>query len=162
MRTIGLAERTLELFSDRVLTRRAFGSVLGTKTLALWNFGSTIANKLQLTADKGAIRTDLANCRIKVDQARLLVLQAAHQMDVRGAGSPEARQAISMAKVAVPLAALEVMDLAMQAHGGIGLSHQFPLAAWYARTRTVRYMDGPDETHREVVAKLELRKQAKL
>mmetsp|Transcript_34000 Transcript_34000/g.41950 ORF Transcript_34000/g.41950 Transcript_34000/m.41950 type:complete len:87 (-) Transcript_34000:1444-1704(-) len=66
-------------------------------------------------------------------------------MDVKTVGSKEARKAIAMVKVAAPLMAQKVMDLAIQAHGAVGLSHQFPLASWYARTRTVRFMDGPDE-----------------
>jgi acyl-CoA dehydrogenase len=119
----------------RALTREAFGSTLSAM---------------------GVIRKDIADCRIAVDQARLLTLHAAHAMDLRGAKG--ARKEISMIQVAVPNMAQEVIDKAIQVHGGIGVSHQFPLAQWFARVRTVRFMDGPDEVHRDVVAKLELRK----
>lgn len=134
MRTIGLAERSLELLLDRALSRSAFGSTLSAM---------------------GTIRKDIADCRIAIDQTRLLTLRAAHAIDALG--SKAARKYISMIKVEAPRMALEVMDKAMQVHGGIGVSYQFPLASYYARTRTVRYMDGPDEVHRETIAKLELR-----
>jgi len=136
MRTIGLAERSLELLLDRALTRSAFGSTL---------------------SDMGTIRKDIADSRIAIDQARLLTLRAAHAMDI--VGSKAARKFISMIKVLAPLMALEVMDKAAQVHGGIGVSHQFPIASYFARTRTVRFMDGPDEVHRETIAKLELRQR---
>ncbi|CAK9032514.1 Acyl-CoA dehydrogenase family member 11 (ACAD-11) [Durusdinium trenchii] len=139
-RTIGLAERSLELMMTRVLTREAFGSVM---------------------AEMGTIRKDVADCRMAINQARLLTLQAAHMMDILP--SKDARQFVSMVQVEAPLMALQVMDKAIQAHGGIGVSWQFPLASWFARTRTVRFMDGPDEVHRETVAKMDLRmQQAKL
>jgi acyl-CoA dehydrogenase len=112
-----------------------------------------------LLANLGALRAEVAESRIQVDAARLLVLRAAAKIDE--AGAKEARTLISIAKVHVPNAALAVIDKAMQVHGGVGLSHQFPLASWYARTRTVRFMDGPDATHLEVVAKAEV-KLAKL
>jgi len=136
MRTIGLAERSLELMMDRVLSRKAFGDVV---------------------AKMGTIRQDIANMRIAIDETRLLTIAAAHALDTLG--GKNARKAIAEIKVAAPLMALQVIDKAMQAHGGVGLSHQFPLASWYARTRTVRYMDGPDEVHRETIAKLELRER---
>lgn len=134
MRTVGLADRAVELFVHRVLTRKA-------------------SNPL---SEKGTIRKDIADCRIDVEKMRNLVVNAAHRIDT--VGSKEARKDIAMAKVAVPLMAQALLDKVMQAHGAVGLSHQFPLSKWYARTRTVRFMDGPDEVHRETVAKLELRK----
>jgi acyl-CoA dehydrogenase len=133
MRTIGLAQRSVELLADRMRTRTVQGG--------------TPLEKM------GSLRVDIAECRIKVDQARLLVLRAATAMDEVGA--KEARALISMCKVQVPKAALSVIDQAIQVHGGVGLSHQFPLASWYARTRTVRFMDGPDSSHLEVIAKSE-------
>ena len=134
MRTVGLAERTLELTVQRLKSRSVQGGTL--------------------LANLGALRAELAESRIQVDSARLLVLRAASKIDE--AGAKEARTLISIAKVQVPNAALAVMDKAMQVHGGVGLSHQFPLAAWYSRTRTVRFMDGPDATHLEVIAKTEI------
>jgi len=115
MRTIGLAQRALELTVTRMRTRTVQGG--------------TPLEKL------GSLRVEIAESRILVDQARLLVLRAATAMDEVGAKN--ARKLISMCKVQVPRAALEVIDKAMQVHGAIGLSHQFPLASWYARTRTV-------------------------
>jgi len=133
MRTVGLAERALELTTERMRSRTVQG-------------GTPLANL-------GALRAEVAESRMQVDTARLLVLRAAAKMDESGAKA--ARTLISEAKVYVPNAALAVIDKAMQVHGGVGVSYQFPLAAWYARTRTVRYMDGPDATHREVIAKTE-------
>jgi acyl-CoA dehydrogenase len=135
MRSIGAAERALELLCRRALDRVAFGGPL---------------------ADKGVVQETIANCRIEIDQARLLTLHAAWLMDT--VGTKAARGAISAIKVAVPTMAGRVIDRAMQVHGGAGLSQDFPLAEAYALQRYLRMADGPDEVHRGVVAKLELRK----
>ena len=137
MRSIGAAERALELLCRRALNRVAFGGPL---------------------AEKGVVQETIANCRIEIDQARLLTLHAAWLMDT--AGNRAARGAISAIKVAVPSMAARVIDRAMQVHGGAGLSQDFPLAEAYALQRYLRLADGPDEVHRGVVAKLELRKYA--
>jgi acyl-CoA dehydrogenase len=135
MRSIGAAERALELLCVRAKSRVAFGGPL---------------------ADKGVVQETIANCRIEIDQSRLLTLHAAWLMDT--VGNKEARGAISAIKVAVPMMASRVIDRAMQVHGGAGLSQDFPLAEAYALQRYLRLADGPDEVHRGVVAKLELRK----
>jgi acyl-CoA dehydrogenase len=135
MRLIGLAERCLEAMCRRVLTRVAFGKTL---------------------AEQGTIRADIAESRMDLDQARLLTLKAAHLMDT--VGNKEARGEIAMIKVVVPRAALRVIDRAIQAHGAAGVSEDFPLASAWAHTRTIRFADGPDEVHRDALAKLELRK----
>eukprot|EP00924_Labyrinthula_sp_SR-Ha-C_P006575 snap_masked-scaffold_38-processed-gene-2.45-mRNA-1 protein AED:0.01 eAED:0.01 QI:0/-1/0/1/-1/1/1/0/790 len=133
MRTIGIAERSLELMLHRVLTREAS----------------------QPLHKKGTIRQDIADARIEIECLRGLVIKASHELDV--VGSKEARKLIAMTKVQVPVKVQDILDKVMQVHGAVGLSHQFPLSKWYARTRTVRYMDGPDAVHRETIAKLELR-----
>jgi acyl-CoA dehydrogenase len=137
MRSIGAAERALELMCLRARDRVAFGGPL---------------------ADKGVVRETIANSRIEIDQARLLTLHAAWLMDT--VGNRAARGAISAIKVAVPAMAARVIDRAIQVHGGAGLSQDFPLAQAYALQRYLRLADGPDEVHRTVVAKLELRKYA--
>jgi acyl-CoA dehydrogenase len=135
MRLIGLAERCLEAMCRRVTARVAFGKTL---------------------AEQGTIRADIAESRMDLDQARLLTLSAAHLMDT--VGNKAARGEIAMIKVVVPRAALRVIDRAIQAHGAGGVSEDFPLAGAWAHARTIRLADGPDEVHREAIAKLELGK----
>ncbi len=138
MRLIGLAERSLEAMCRRVLTRVAFGKPL---------------------AEQGTLRADVADSRIEIEQARLLTLKTAHMMDT--VGNKEARAEIAMIKVVAPNVALRVIDRAIQAHGAAGVSADFGLAAAWALARTLRLADGPDEVHRETVARLELRRYAK-
>ena len=135
MRMIGLAERALELMCARVKKRVAFGRPL---------------------AEQGSIRADIANSRIEIAQARLLVLHAARLMDEQG--NQAARAEIAMIKVAAPGMALGVIDRAIQAHGGAGVSQDTFLAAAWAQARALRIFDGPDEVHRETIASLELKK----
>jgi len=133
MRLIGSAERALELMCRRTLTRTAFGKKI---------------------AEHGVTRERIAEARILLDQARLLVLNAADQMDRNG--NKAAMKQIAMIKVAVPNMACQVLDWAIQAHGAAGVSDDFPLAAAWANARTLRLADGPDEVHRNQIAKLEL------
>ena len=135
MRLIGLAERALDLMCARVTSRIAFGRPL---------------------AEQGTIRADIAESRMDIEQARLLTLKTAAMMDT--VGNKAARGEIAMIKVVVPRAALRVIDRAIQAHGAAGVSDDVPLAAAWAHARTIRLADGPDEVHRETVARLELRK----
>jgi acyl-CoA dehydrogenase len=135
MRSIGVAERALELMCDRLASRVAFGKPLATQ---------------------GVWRERIAESRIAIEQARLLTLKAAWMMDV--AGNKVARNEIAMIKVVAPNVALRVLDWAIQAHGGAGVSDDFPLAYAYASQRTLRLADGPDEVHRDAIAKGEFRK----
>jgi len=132
MRLIGVAERALETMCQRVKARVAFGKPL---------------------AEQGTIRADIAESRLEIDQARLLTLHAAYLMDT--VGNKAARREIAMIKVVVPRMALRVLDRAIQAHGGAGVTDGFLAMAW-AHARTLRLADGPDEVHREAIAKLEL------
>ena len=137
MRLIGLAERALEMMCRRALSRVAFHKPV---------------------AEQGVTRERIAEARIMIDQARLLTLNAAWKMDT--AGNKVAKQEIAMIKVAAPNMALQVIDWAMQAHGGGGVCDDFPLAAAYAHARTLRFADGPDEVHRNAIAKQELARYA--
>eukprot|EP01118_Nematostelium_gracile_P005628 TRINITY_DN1790_c0_g1_i1.p1 TRINITY_DN1790_c0_g1~~TRINITY_DN1790_c0_g1_i1.p1 ORF type:complete len:433 (-),score=121.36 TRINITY_DN1790_c0_g1_i1:14-1174(-) len=138
MRLIGLAERSLELMCKRVKSRVAFGKPL---------------------AAQGSIIQDIAKSRMEIDQARLLTLKAAHMMDTQG--NKFAKAEIAMIKVVAPNMALRVIDRAIQAHGGGGVSNDFPLAYWYAGARTLRLADGPDEVHMTQIGKIELAKHSK-
>ncbi len=139
MRLIGVAERALEMMCARVKEREAFGRPL---------------------AEQGVIMEWIADSRIEIDQARFLTLNAAHMMDT--VGNKEARSEIAQIKVVAPNVALKVLDRAIQAHGGGGVSDDFPLASFWANSRTLRLADGPDEVHRASVAKLELKKKPKV
>ncbi|MGC5323919.1 acyl-CoA dehydrogenase family protein [Brevibacillus sp. SYSU BS000544] len=134
MRLIGAAERALEIMCKRVKERVAFG-----KPLAM----------------QGVVQEWIANSRIEIEQARLLVLKAAYMMDT--VGNKIAKKEIAMIKVVAPTIALNVIDRAIQALGAAGVSEDYPLAAHWANARTLRFADGPDEVHRTAVAKLELK-----
>jgi len=138
MRCIGVAERALEIMCKRVQSRVAFGKPL---------------------AEQGTIRADIAASRIEIEQARLLTLKAAHMMDT--VGNKAARAEIAMIKIVAPNVALKVLDRAIQAHGGAGVSDDTFLAAAWAGVRTLRLADGPDEVHAESIARLELGKWGK-
>ncbi|WP_053363755.1 acyl-CoA dehydrogenase [Bacillus sp. FJAT-27251] len=135
MRTIGAAERALELLCMRVQNREAFGKKL---------------------AEQGAIQEWIADSRIEIEQARLLTLKAAYMMDT--VGNKEAKSEIAMIKVVAPNMALNVIDRAIQAFGAAGVSEDTPLAASWANIRTLRLADGPDEVHRRAIARYELKK----
>jgi acyl-CoA dehydrogenase len=135
MRCIGVAERALETMCKRVHARVAFGKTL---------------------AEQGTIRADIAASRMEIEQARLLTLKAAHMMDTLG--NKAARTEIAMIKVVAPNVALRVLDRAVQAHGGAGVSQDTFLASAWAMSRTLRLADGPDEVHIESIAKWELAK----
>jgi acyl-CoA dehydrogenase len=135
MRLIGVAERALEQMCRRSLSRVAFGKPVAEQTVT---------------------QERIAEARIMIDSARLLVLKAAYMMDT--VGNKAARAEIAMIKVLAPNVACKVIDWAMQAHGGGGVSDDFPLAYMYAQSRTLRFADGPDEVHRNAIAKIELSK----
>ena len=139
MRSIGMAERALGLMCARLDARVAFGKAL---------------------SRQGVWHERIADARCKIDQARLLTLRAAYMMD--SVGNKQAKAEIAMIKVVAPLMACEVIDMAIQAHGGAGVSDDFVLAGFYAGARTLRLADGPDEVHRESIAKLELGRQRAL
>jgi acyl-CoA dehydrogenase len=133
MRTIGMAERALEMMCRRAKSRVAFGRAISDQTVT---------------------QERIAEARIDIDQVRLLVLYAADKMD--RLGNKAAAKEIAMIKVAAPNMACRVIDWAIQAHGGGGVSSDFPLAEYYALARALRFADGPDEVHRNQIAKLEL------
>ena len=135
MRSVGVAERALQVMCERALNRVAFGKRL---------------------AEMGSLREDIARSRLEIDQARLLTLHAAHTMDT--VGNKAARAQIAAIKVVAPNVALNVLDRAIQVHGGMGVSGDTWLAAAWANQRTLRIADGPDQVHLEAVARLELRK----
>ena len=135
MRSIGVAERALELMCKRVKERVAFGRPVAEQTVTLER---------------------VAEARCGIDAMRLLVLDAAHKMDT--IGNKEARKEIAMIKVAVPNNTQKILDWAIQSHGGGGVSQVFPLASMWAHTRTLRLADGPDEVHRNQIGRLELRR----
>jgi alkylation response protein AidB-like acyl-CoA dehydrogenase len=137
MRLIGAAEKALELACKRGLARTAFGKPL---------------------VELGGNRERIADARIKIEQARLLTLHAAWKIDQ--AGAKGAMSEISQIKVIVPNMALEVIDMAIQLHGGAGMSDDTPLAFDWVNSRTLRFADGPDEVHRNLIAKMELGKYA--
>ncbi|HKP84730.1 MAG TPA: acyl-CoA dehydrogenase [Blastocatellia bacterium] len=137
MRLIGVAERSLEAMCRRVKSRVAFGKPI---------------------AEQGTIVADIADSRMEIEQARLLTLKAAYMMDT--VGNKEARAEIAMIKVIAPNMALRVIDRAIQAHGGGGVSDDFGLAMAWAHSRTLRLADGPDEVHRAAIGKLELKKHS--
>ena len=137
MRLIGLAERALELMCKRASSRVAFGKTVASQTVT---------------------QERIAESRCKIDMARLLTLKAAWMMDV--GGNKFAKNEIAMIKVVAPNMACEVIDWAIQVHGGGGMCDDFPLAYSYVNARTLRFADGPDEVHRNAIAKLELGKYA--
>ncbi|GAB3208724.1 acyl-CoA dehydrogenase family protein [Marinactinospora thermotolerans] len=135
MRAIGMAERALELMVRRARERVAFGRPL---------------------ADQGVVQQQIAESRLAIEQARLLVLKTAWLIDNRG--TKEARTEISAIKVAAPRVAVEVLDRAIQVHGGAGVSDDFPLAEMYAHARAMRIFDGPDEVHLRSLARQEIKR----
>jgi len=135
MRLIGLTERSLKLMCERAVSRTAFGKTI---------------------AQQGVTLERIAEARCKIDQARLLTLKAAWMMDV--AGNKSAKAEIAMIKVVAPQMACQVIDWAMQVFGGAGMCQDTPLAYFYTLARTLRFADGPDEVHRNAIAKLELGK----
>ena len=136
MRCIGMAERALELTCARLDSRVAFGGEL---------------------SRQGVWHERIAEARCRIEMARLLTLKAAHMMDT--VGNKVAQAEIAMIKVVAPTLACDVLDMAIQAHGGAGVSDDFVLAQFYAQARTLRLADGPDEVHRAALAKMELRRQ---
>ena len=136
MRSIGVAERALELMVDRALSRVAFGEPI---------------------AHRANIMDWVAEARIEIEMTRLLTLKTAHLMDT--VGNKHARTEIAAIKVAAPTMALTILDRAIQVHGGGGVSDDFPLAQWYAHLRTLRLADGPDEVHKRTIARQEYRRR---
>ena len=134
MRAIGMAERSLSLMIERAGERTTFGSLL---------------------SQQGVIQDWIANARINIEQARLLVLKTAWLIDTVGAKA--ARKEIAAIKVVVPRMAQEIIDHAIQVHGGAGVSQDTPLAAMFAGIRTLRIVDGPDEVHLRDIARIELK-----
>lgn len=139
MRLVGAAERAMDLMVQRAKERKAFGKTL---------------------AQQGSFSSMLAKCRLDIEQTRLLVLNAANELDLYG--NKVAKGAIAMAKVAAPNTALRVLDNAIQVHGAGGVSSDFPLSHLWASARTLRIADGPDEVHLGTIAKLELQRVSKL
>jgi acyl-CoA dehydrogenase len=137
MRSIGVAERAIELMCARVESRVAFGKPL---------------------SQQGVIRDWIAESRVRIEQLRLLVLKAAWLMDT--VGNKAAHTEIQAIKIATPATVEWILDKAIQAHGAGGLSQDFPLASMIAGIRTLRFADGPDEVHKNALAKAELRRQA--
>jgi acyl-CoA dehydrogenase len=137
MRLLGLAERALELMCKRLMSRVAFGKPVSTQSV--WH-------------------ERIADARCRIEMARLLTMKAAYIMDK--AGNKSAQAEIAMIKVVAPNVACDIIDQAIQAHGGGGVSDDFPLAGMWAGARTLRFADGPDEVHRAALAKLELGKYA--
>ncbi len=135
MRSIGIAERALELLCRRAESRTTFGKKL---------------------SERDNIRDWIAEARISIESARLLTLKAAWMMDT--VGNKAARQEIAAIKVLAPRIALEIVDKAIQVHGGEGVTNDTPLAGMYAGLRTLRFADGPDEVHLMTIARAELRK----
>lgn len=136
MQLIGLSERALEKMCRRAASRVAFGKAVSEQTVT---------------------QERIAELRIMIEQARLLTLRAAYMMDT--VGNKEARAEIAMIKVVVPNMACQVIDWAIQVHGGGGLTNDFGLAAAYATARLLRLADGPDEVHRNQIARIELHRQ---
>jgi acyl-CoA dehydrogenase len=135
MRLVGLAERALKLMCERAVSRTAFGKTIAQQTVT---------------------QEHIAEARCMIEQSRLLTLKAAWMMDV--AGNKSAKAEIAMIKVVAPNMTCQVIDWAMQVHGGAGMCQDFPLAYFYTASRTLRFADGPDEVHRNAIAKLELGK----
>jgi acyl-CoA dehydrogenase len=135
MRSIGASERALEKMVKRLKSRTAFGKPL---------------------SDQGVWHERIANARIEIEQARLLTLKAAYMMDT--VGNKEAKTLIAMIKVVAPNMSTKIIDMAIQAHGGGGVCQDYGLASGYAGQRTLRLADGPDEVHRQAIAKDELRR----
>ncbi|MGH3424225.1 MAG: acyl-CoA dehydrogenase family protein, partial [Nocardioidaceae bacterium] len=138
MRSIGIAERAIELMCARASERVAFGKPI---------------------ADQGVVRDWIAESRVRVEQLRLLVLKTAWLMDT--AGNRGAHTEIQAIKIATPATVEWILDKAIQTHGAGGLSQDFPLAGWFAGIRTLRFADGPDEVHKNSLARAELKKHAR-
>ncbi|WP_306513210.1 acyl-CoA dehydrogenase family protein, partial [Janibacter hoylei] len=137
MRLIGIAERSLELMIDRAASRVAFGKPL---------------------SDQGVIRDWIAESRVRIEQLRLLTLKAAWLMDT--VGNKGAHTEIQAIKIAAPATVEWIVDKAVQVHGAGGLSQDFPVAEWYAQVRTLRFADGPDEVHKNALARHEIRRRS--